>query len=108
VRETGYETEIAERWIPVLTVVETTRGCRLVLEGHSQGEGATLQEAADDLIAFLLRIALAGRATSFRIPAELGQPDLRWFEFVHELGEIAAAGGDIRDRVFGGKLVEPA
>jgi hypothetical protein len=28
-------------------------------------------------------------------------PDLMWFEFLHELGEIAAAGGDIRDRVLG-------
>jgi hypothetical protein len=33
---------------------------------------------------------------------------MRWLEFVHGLGEIAAAGGDIRDRVFGGWLVEQA
>jgi hypothetical protein len=79
-----------------------------VLEGHGQGDGATLQEAADDLIAFLLRMTLAWRGCSFRVPAELGPPDLRWFEFVYELGEIAAAGGDIRGRVFGGKFVEPA
>jgi hypothetical protein len=99
---------MAERWTPALTVVDTRRGCQLVLEGYGRGDGATLQEAADDLIAFLLRIAVASRACSFRIAAGLGPPDMRWFEFVYELGEIAAAGGDIRDRVFGGELVEPA
>ena len=104
--ETGIATEMAERWNPPLRVVETAGGCRLVLEGHGWGDGATLQEAADDLIAFLLRIALAWRASSFRIPTDLGPPDLRWFEFMHELGEIAAAGGDIRERVFGRSPLE--
>jgi hypothetical protein len=39
-----------------------------------------------------------------RVSPELGPPDLRWFEFVYELGEIAAAGGDIRERIFGPEL----
>jgi hypothetical protein len=99
---------MAERWNPALTVIETRHGCHLMLEGYGRGDGATLQEAADDLIAYLLRIALASRACSFRIPLELGVPDMRWFDFVYELGEIAAGGGDIRDRVFGGTLAEPA
>jgi hypothetical protein len=26
---------------------------------------------------------------------------MRWLEFIHELGELQAAGADIRERVFG-------
>jgi hypothetical protein len=33
---------------------------------------------------------------------------MRPLECVYEFGEIAAAGCDIRDRVFDGRLVEPA
>jgi hypothetical protein len=28
-------------------------------------------------------------------------PDLRWLDFVYQLGEIAARGGDIREHLFG-------
>ena len=41
------------------------------------------------------------RSGGFRFAPELGPPDLRRFDFLHELGEIAAAGGDIRGHVFG-------
>jgi hypothetical protein len=44
---------------------------------------------------------MSWRSSGFRISCELGPIDLRLFEFIHELGEIAAGGGDIRERVFG-------
>jgi hypothetical protein len=89
-------------------VVETEGRCRLRLGSLANGEGRTLQEAADDLVIRLLGVAMSWRSGGgFRISCELGAVDLHWFEFIHDLGEIAAAGGDIRERVFGapdGKL----
>jgi hypothetical protein len=60
----------------------------------------TLQGAADDLVQRLLSYAMALRASGFRPPAELGPPDLAAIDFLYELGEMAAAGGDIRGRLF--------
>jgi hypothetical protein len=98
---------MAGEWTPQLEVVEAGGTCRLLLGGFAQGNGRTLQEAADDLVCRLLGVAMSWRSGGFRISRELGPIDLRWFEFIHELGEIAAAGGDIRGRLFGasdGKL----
>jgi hypothetical protein len=92
---------VAGGWTPELQVVEAGGICRLRLGSLAHGDGHTLQEAADDLIRRLLGIAMSWRSSGFRISCELGPIDLRWFEFIHELGEIAAAGGDIRERVFG-------
>jgi hypothetical protein len=93
---------MSEAWTPVLRVSEKHGRCRLWLENYAYGDGESLQEAADALVARLLTIAISFRCGSgVRFPPELGPPDLRWFEFVYELGEIAAAGGDIRVRVFG-------
>jgi hypothetical protein len=92
---------VAGGWTPTLHVVEAGGTCRLRLGSVAHGDGQTLQEAADDLIGRLLGIAMSWRSSGFRISCELGPIDLRWFEFIHELGEIAAAGGDIRERVFG-------
>jgi hypothetical protein len=38
--------------------------------------------------------------TGFRVSPDGPRVDLRWFEFLYELGAIAARGGDIRERVF--------
>jgi hypothetical protein len=90
--------------MPPLYVHETGGRCRLCLGGYIHGEGATLQEAGDDLVYRLLNIAMGFRGGSgFRVPREL-RPDLEWLELLYELGEIAARGGDIRERVFGGEL----
>jgi hypothetical protein len=75
--------------------------CRLWLGGYAYGDGDTLQDAADALVARLLSMAIGWRAGGFRFPKELGPLDVAWFELLYELGEIAAAGGDIRERVFG-------
>ena len=87
-------------WMPSLTLTERAGRVELQLGGFVRGEGASLQDAADDLIRRLLGQVLAFRATGFRGSSEL-LPDLETLDYLHRLGEIAAAGGDIREHVFG-------
>jgi hypothetical protein len=87
-------------YVPSLTVTERAGRVQLHLGGIARGEGMSLQEAADDLISRLLGIVLALRSSGFRAASELG-PDLETMDFLYELGEIAAAGGDIRRCLFG-------
>jgi hypothetical protein len=92
---------MTERWTPALSVRDVAGRCRLSLGGHVHGEGATLQEAADDLVRRLLALAMSLRSgAGFRVSPEVPGVDLRWFEFLYELGAIAARGEDIRERVF--------
>jgi hypothetical protein len=92
---------MTQRWTPALTVRDVAGGCRLCLGGHFHGEGATLQEAADDLVRRLLAQAMTLRSQNgFRVCPDGPGVDLRWFEFLYELGTIAARGEDIRERVF--------
>ena len=86
--------------MPPLTITEIDGRVRLHLGGLARGEGMTLQEAADDLIHAVLRLVMAFRSSGFRAAAEF-RPDFETMDFLYELGEIAAAGGDIRSRVFG-------
>jgi hypothetical protein len=88
-------------WTPSLTVREVGRRCRLSLDGVSWGDGDTLQEAADDLVARLRSIALALRSNGWNVPAAFGPPDLQVLSFLCELGDLVAHGEDIRDRVLG-------
>jgi hypothetical protein len=85
--------------MPALTVTELGGRVRLNLGEIALGEGGSLQEAADDLIHSIMRLVAAFRSSGFRASRELG-PDLETVSFLCELGEIAAAGGDIRSRVF--------
>jgi hypothetical protein len=78
-----------------------TAGCvRLQLGQLARGEGTTLQEAADDLIHRLLVLVMAVRSSGFSASCEV-RPDLETMDFLYELGDFAAAGGDIRQRLFG-------
>jgi hypothetical protein len=88
-------------WLPALQLDESGGRCRLTLVGVTYGNGDALQEAADDLVVRVLRLVAAIRASGLRIPGELGPPDLRVASFLYELGELAAQGEDIRDRLFG-------
>jgi hypothetical protein len=85
--------------MPALTIAEHGGRVRLTLGEFAQGQGASLQEAADDLICSILRLVMAFRTSGFRASSEF-RPDFETMNFLHELGEIAAAGGDIRSRVF--------
>ena len=93
---------VDEAWTPSLNLSEYAGRCRLSLGGCVIGTGATLQEAADDLIAKLLAAARHVRAGGV-IPrsTELRGPDARVMSLLHELGRIDEQGGDIRARVFG-------
>lgn len=84
--------------MPALSITET--GGRVCLKlGGFLGEGLSLQEASDELVRRLLELALAFRSSGCGVSSELS-PDLETLSFLHELAEIAAAGGDIRARVF--------
>ena len=85
--------------MPALTVTETGDRIRLSLGGFARGEGASLQEAADDLICSILRLVLAVRSGGCVVSSE-ARPDFETMSFLHELGDIVAAGRDIRERVF--------
>jgi hypothetical protein len=85
--------------MPVLAITEAGGRVRLNLGGFAHGEGSSLQEAADELIRHILELALVFRSSGCSASRELS-PDLETMNFLHELGEIAAAGGDIRARVF--------
>jgi hypothetical protein len=85
--------------MPALRITENGECVRLDLGGFAQGEGASLQEAADDLVCAILRLVTAFRASGFKACSEV-PPDFEAMNFLYELGEIAAAGGDIRSRVF--------
>jgi len=91
---------MAESWTPSFHLRETAGRCRLSLGGGAYGDGRTLQEAADDLVGRLLNVAVCLRGSGMTISSEVA-PDPRWLEFLWELGEIAARGGDIRARIFG-------
>ena len=88
-------------WTPALELSETGTGCRLSLDGWTHGEGETLQEAADQLVARVLDVALRFRSSGYRFTHALGRPHADDLRLVWELGEIAARGGDIRGRVLG-------
>jgi hypothetical protein len=87
---------------PTLEVCQVAGRVRLQLHGLAYGEGATLQEAADDLVARVLVLVMAFRSSGIGpISSEVPPPDLAMLDFLYELGEIAAADGDIRDWLFG-------
>ncbi len=85
---------------PSLTVTEIGDRVRLELAGIARGEGRSLQDAADALVDAVLRLATAVRSTGFSVTPEMpGSVEL--VEYLYELGELAAAGGDVRRRLFG-------
>lgn len=75
--------------------------CRLSLGGHAHGDGRTLQEAANDLVARVLDVALAFHASGLRAAPDVPALDLEWLDFVWRVGERAASGEDIRAFVLG-------
>jgi hypothetical protein len=92
---------MAEHWSPPLRLTEVEGGCRLSVGGCAHGYGATLQEAADDLVRRLLELATCVRAgDAGRTSTDLPRVDVRMLSFLHEVGVIAEAGGDVRRRVF--------
>jgi hypothetical protein len=87
--------------VPPLDASEIGGHVRLTLRGLSHGEGETLHEAADDLVRRVLLIAMAFRASGIGPISSECRVDVALLDFVFELGEIGARGGDIRPRLFG-------
>jgi hypothetical protein len=85
---------------PALTVREQASGVRLHLGSLAHGDGPSLQEAADDLVRRVLALGRALRTTGFAVSTEL-PCDMAALSLLSELDEIAAAGGDVRTRLFG-------
>ena len=86
---------------PRLRVSDVGGRVRLTLAGLTGAEGATLQEAADDLVWRVLLVAMALRSSGIGPVSSECPSDVALLDFVFELGEIAARGGDIRPRLFG-------
>jgi hypothetical protein len=55
---------MSKPWMPQLTVSDHGDRCRLRLAGDAWGDGATLLEAADDLVARVTRHAMVLRGHS--------------------------------------------
>jgi hypothetical protein len=85
---------------PALMIRERAGGVRLHLGSLAYGDGPSLQEAADDLVRRVLVIARVFRTSGFSVPREVAH-DVAALSFLYELDEIAAAGGDVRMRLFG-------
>ena len=74
---------------------------RLGLDGFSHVEGETLQEAADELVTHMVRIATAFQAGTIGPMSTECAPDPAQFDFIWRLGDHVAAGGDPRHLLFG-------
>lgn len=83
---------------PTLRICEIGGRVRLGFEGFGHVEEPTLQEAADALVAHMVRIAAV--YTGGPASTELA-PDLTALDFIWKLGEHVAAGGDPREFLFG-------
>jgi hypothetical protein len=86
---------------PMLRVDEMAGRVRLSLDGFCSAEGSTLQEAADELVWKVLLAVMAFRSVGMAAFSTLLRPDLELVGFLWELESTAAAGGDIRERLFG-------
>ena len=74
---------------------------RLAFDGFGEVEGRTLQDAADELVAYLLRVAIAVRADGVGPICSECSLDVADLEFLWKLGEAAAVGQDPREVLFG-------
>lgn len=88
-------------WTPALRISEIGGRVRLGFDGFSDVEGETLQDAADALVARLLQIAIALRSGGWGYLSSECAPDPDLLGFVWRLGDLAAAGGDPRELLFG-------
>jgi hypothetical protein len=89
-------------FMPTLWVAESGDRVRLGIDGLLSADGPTLQDAADELVRKILAVVLAIRFDGLGgYSAGVGRPNLELVRFILELGDFAAEGGDIRERLFG-------
>ena len=86
---------------PTLRICEIGGRVRLGFEGFGHVEEPTLQEAADALVAHMVRIAATPSTPAAWASERRLAPDLAALDFIWKLGEHVAAGGDPREFLFG-------
>jgi hypothetical protein len=86
---------------PALRISEVDGRVRLGLDGFGEVEGATLQDAADELVVHLVRVAMALRAAGIGPICSECSLEFAHLDFLWKLGEAAAAGRDPREVLFG-------
>ena len=97
----GTKSRRMSEFAPTLRVDEIAGRVRLSLGCFFSAEGLTLQEAADELVWKMLVTLMAFRSRGVSGLGVVCRPDLGLVSFLSELDGIAAAGGDIRERLFG-------
>lgn len=95
-----------ETWVPVLSVREHGRGCRLSLSGIAHGDGTTLQRAGDALVARVVELAAVVRGGASFSPS-VPPPHPAILELLYRVGERAARQEDVRGLIFGDPRGEP-
>jgi hypothetical protein len=90
---------------PSLHVLETRGRVRITMPGITHGSGQTLRDAADELVRKVMVIAMALRSDGIATAGPELRLDPAIHEFIWELAGIAARGEDIRDRLFGPRLL---
>jgi hypothetical protein len=90
-----------ETWTPSLRISECDGRVRLGLDGFGDVEGDSLQEAADALVAYVLRVAMAFRSGGVGPLYSESSPDPAVLEFIWRIGELVKDGGDPRHLLFG-------
>jgi hypothetical protein len=95
-------------WTPELRLSDSNGRCVLSLVGVTYGTGATLQEAGNDLLVRLFDLTAAMRRGGLPVTGSTGRPDPRVLGFLWEVGDLAARGGDLRERVLGIPRQRPA
>jgi hypothetical protein len=84
-----------------IRIAELDGRVRLGLQGFRDVEGATLQEAADALVAHLLYVAMVLRTGGIAPLSSECCADPAILDLIWRVGEHAEAGGDPRDLLFG-------
>ena len=74
------------------------------IDGFGDVEGETLQEAADELVVYLLGVAMVVRASGVGPISSECSLDAAQLEFLWKLGDKAAAGQDPRELLFGPRV----
>ena len=89
------------KFVPTVWVDEIAGRVRLGLDGVASADGATLQEAADELVWKILVAAMALRDNGITAFGTACRPKQEVLDLLWEVGRLAAVGGDIRERLFG-------
>src|SRR5687767_6347054 len=85
-----------EPWAPALTLRVRGGRCRLALCGLTHGEGRTLQEAADDLLARVVAVAAAVRHGGLPYCSALRPPDGDVVRFLHDVAGLSGERDELR------------